>query len=373
MGNKKIVYIGGFKLPNNNAAANRVRSNGKVFNSLGYETIFLGLSDDSFSGLRRIDSINNMFEKTKPQTNGEWFKRIFSIKEEKTFIDSLKEVKAVVLYNMPFFTTIAYKFFCKKQGIELIYDCTEWTTYTDGSFLKKIFKFLDEFLIRNFLYLAVDKLVVISSTMANKYKNRKPLIVVPPLVDLNDSVWHQKNINNNQLFTFCYAGIPDGNKESIDLIVKAFCNLNIKAYLVILGVTQEQFINLYPQLKKIIKNNNKIIFKGLLSHSETIKYILNSDCFIFIREKDRRNNAGFPTKFVESFTSNIPVIAADISDIKKYATNDTIYLINDISVESVISAMDSQYKKGKFNLQRYLNNDFHYENYKDMFKFWIEM
>ena len=41
-----IVYYGGFSLPDKNAAANRVVSNGKIFEALGYNVIFLGADYD---------------------------------------------------------------------------------------------------------------------------------------------------------------------------------------------------------------------------------------------------------------------------------------------------------------------------------------
>ena len=39
-----IIYYGGFALPDKNAAANRVVSNGKLFDSLGYKTIFWSIA-----------------------------------------------------------------------------------------------------------------------------------------------------------------------------------------------------------------------------------------------------------------------------------------------------------------------------------------
>lgn len=41
--NKTIVYIGGFELPDKNAAAQRVISNAKIFRKLGYHVIFVGI------------------------------------------------------------------------------------------------------------------------------------------------------------------------------------------------------------------------------------------------------------------------------------------------------------------------------------------
>ena len=43
-----IIYYGGFSLPDKNASANRVVSNGKIFNKLGFNTVFLGAENSSY-------------------------------------------------------------------------------------------------------------------------------------------------------------------------------------------------------------------------------------------------------------------------------------------------------------------------------------
>ena len=39
--NNSVLYIGGFDLPDKNAAAHRVLNNGKVLRELGYEVVFV--------------------------------------------------------------------------------------------------------------------------------------------------------------------------------------------------------------------------------------------------------------------------------------------------------------------------------------------
>ncbi|MCK9163882.1 MAG: hypothetical protein M0O93_06000 [Bacteroidales bacterium] len=40
--NKTILYIGGFELPDKNAAAQRVISNGKILRDLGFNVVYIG-------------------------------------------------------------------------------------------------------------------------------------------------------------------------------------------------------------------------------------------------------------------------------------------------------------------------------------------
>ncbi len=361
-----IIYYGGFTLPDKSAAANRVVSNGKIFNSLGYNTVFIGAapSDESFNGIRPVEGCENMYEQAHPKTSSEWLIHIFNV----AFIDELVQkhgdVERIILYNTPLFTLLKAKNFFRKKGIKVCYDCTEWTKDTDGSFLKKIFKAFDEILVRNFAHKVADGMIVIGSMMQKKYRKSANLILIPPLVDISDPIWHQQS-DTDSSFEFCFAGVPDGNKESLDKAVKAFCSINKKnTHFRIIGITENDFRKIYPDCY-ITKNvRNKITFMGKLSHEETIKYVLGCDCYIFIRRSDRRNNAGFPTKFAEAFTCGVPIITTDVSDVGEYIKKSGKgSLLKDMSAESIAEAMMMQIEACPEKTDTKLSTDFHYESY----------
>ncbi len=372
MKNKTIIYTGGFVLPDKNAAANRVVSNGKIFDKLGFKTVFLGLSDseENFDGIREIGGRDNMLEQARPASVGQWVRRMFDVGEIESLVQK-HDAGMIILYNLPFFTLWRAKKVFSKKNIQVAYDCTEWTKDTDGSIIKKVFKVFDEFLVRNFAHLIADRIIVISSMMKNKYCKNKKLLVLPPLVDINDPIWHQKPQKDNEIFEFCFAGVPDGNKESLDKIVEAFSGLDeMNVRFRIVGITQDDYNSIYPETP--VNDNEKIIFMGKLSHEETIKYVLGCDCYIFIRCSDRRNNAGFPTKFAEAFTCRVPIITTDVSDvgdyIKKSGRGEVLYRM---SAQEVARAMKSAVKKGKNKL---CNPDtaFHYETFIKETEKWID-
>ncbi len=370
-----IIYYGGFILPDKSAAANRVVSNGKIFSSLGYNTVFIGAaqSDETFGGIRPVEGYKNMYEQAHPKTTKQWLNHMLSVEHIETVIKNYDNVKMIILYNTPMFTLFKAKKVFSKKNIEVCYDCTEWTKDTDGSLPKKIFKVFDEILISNFAHKVADGMIAISSMMAKKYKKAKKLVVIPPLVDINDTIWHQQTENHEGIFEFCFAGIPDGNKESLDKVVEAFCNINKKHTLLrIIGITESDFSGIYPD-SYIPKNvRNKITFMGRLSHEETIKYVLGCDCYIFIRRSDKRNNAGFPTKFAESYTCGVPIITTNVSDVGEYIRKSGKgCLLEDTSAESIADAMIMQIENRTQKSENTLNTAFHYESYSEDCRNWL--
>ena len=371
MNNKTIIYTGGFILPDKNAAANRVVSNGKLFYLLGCKTVFLGLSesDKGFEGARRVDGRENMFEQTRPLSTKQWIKRLFDTSEICLLAEKYN-ADMVVLYNLPFFTLCRAKKALSKKNTEVAYDCTEWTKDTDGSFIKRAFKVFDEFLVRNFAHKIADRMIVISSTMEKKYSKNKKLLVLPPLVDINDPIWHQNPQKDNKIFEFCFAGVPDGNKESLDKVVEAFACIEDKAVrLKIVGITEKEYISIYGDIPDNAVNN--IEFLGKRTHEEAIKHVLGCDCYIFIRRSDRRNNAGFPTKFAEAFTCRVPIITTDVSDVGEYIKKSGRGIVLEcMSSESIAKAMCTVINN-KRESEKTLDASFHYETYRAEAEKWL--
>ena len=365
MSKDTIIYYGGFTLPDKSASANRVVSNGKIFSSIGYETLFIGAapSDSDFDGLRKVDNCENMFEYAHPKSTKQWLNHMMSVEHIEKIIEEHGKPEKVILYNVPMLTLLKAKKVFSKKGISVCYDCTEWTKDTDGSLPKRIFKAFDEFFISNFAHKVADGIIAISRMMEKKYRKSKNLLILPPLVDINDEIWHQQPENHEGIFEFCFAGIPDGKKESLDKVVEAFCNINKKNTLLrIIGITEEDFRKIYPDCE-IPKNvRNKITFMGRLTHKETIKYVLGCDCYIFIRRSDKRNNAGFPTKFAESFTCGVPIITTNVSDVGEYIKKSGRgSLLEDTSAEKISAALLEQLSIAKE--KNALETAFHYETY----------
>ena len=371
-----ILYVGNFELPDKGASANRVVSNGKLFQKMGYTVAYMGVNKaEHFEGVRVMDEINHMYEEVYPRGSKEWFLHMYSTKNIQFIQKRYPDLCMVILYNVPFLLLKRVKALYKNTKIKVVYDCTEWTGVTEGSLPKRIIKRLDEYFIRTRIGNVADGLIVISKMMQEQYKNCKKMILLPPLVDIHDSIWHQEMKREDERFEFCFAGMLDGNKESLDKIVEAFSEIkNTNSILRIIGVTEAEFCTHYPEMVQTLEGIKlRIIFMGRLSHRETIKYVLHCDNYIFVRQSDRRNNAGFPTKFAESYSCGCSIITTDISDIRYYLQNGKRgKMLRTTSVKEIKEAMQEVMQEDRKLEKEKLDETFHYETYLNQGMAWME-
>lgn len=369
-----IIYVGAFEMPDRNAAAHRVCTVGKIFEQLGFHTVFLARAaeNDEFEGIRKSGFGSDIYEISAPHTTKQWLRYMLDVSYIEAVAEKYDDVRMIILYDMPYFAYLAAKKrFCKTK-IKVIYDCAEWADATEGSPVKRIYKKADDFLIRKLLAKKTSAMIVISNMMKSAYEKDTVILKLPPMVDINDAVWHQERILNKDKFEFCFAGTIGSSKESPEKIIYAFSNIKDKnVSLRIIGVTKEDFCQSYPDFAGYA-NDERIIFMGRLSHTDTIKYVLSCDCYIFIRKSSRKNNAGFPTKFVEAFTCNVPIITTDTSDIRDYLKPDfKLSVLESFSDEKIEEAMKNEISSKRKTAENLLNDTFYYEKYIDMTAKWL--
>lgn len=367
-----IVYYGNFELPDKGASAHRVVNNGKIFQALGYRVVFLGTNQisDYFEGVKQTSFNKNMFEECYPDTTKRWMKYVFDASNIERLVGMLEDVKLIIAYNLPYFKFNNIKKLSKRLGISAVYDCTEWNGYAEGNIAKRLFKRIDLFQIKHFLASKADGMIVISKTMEQYYRN-KHIIRIPPLADIEDAIWHQKSEGKKEKFEFCYAG-DLGVKEALDKVIVAFDNLhNENAILRIIGLHKQDACEVYPELTEVTQSKN-ILFMGRLSHEETVKYVRNCDCYVFLRYNNLRNQAGFPTKFAEAYSCGMPIITTNVSDIAEYMkSNNNGVLLEGIQELEITNAMTNIIAAKLDNKE--LRKDFDYRNYTQKAEGWLSV
>ncbi len=337
----KILYIGRFELPDKEATANRVVANAKLLRELGYNVTLAGWSDEvsvkdgwkeqSFFGFR-------CFEKHKAKT---------SYQKYIMFSDASPELS--LLRNEKFDTVIAYDFpavafkkllmYCRKHNIKCYGDISEWYTNKNKNPLFRIVRAYDSYLRMKVLNKKTDGLIVISRYLENYYSEQKT-VLIPPLVDKSDVKWEKVSQTERTVETsFIYAGWPSKTKERLDVLVSAVEEISAEhdIKLDIYGVTEQQFRSIY-QIDDCKEISKAVCFHGRVTHIETIDAVKKADYAMIIRQSNRKNNAGFPSKLVESISCGTAVLTTDISNVKDYVhegTNGYIVNINSLKDDMV--------------------------------------
>lgn len=316
----KILYIGGFEMPDGNAAAQRVLAIAKALPD-NYNVKFLGLThSNNYAGIVSGYEYNNL---PYSSTKKEWLDHLAGIRE----LDYVKKEKpdVVIAYNYPALGLWRLLRYCKKRGLKLIADITEW--YHPHNVLK----WLDTEWRMKILHKKLDGLIVISCYLADYYAANR-IVKIPPTIDMNTPLWQKEDADSHDgSIKLLYVGSPGrGDKDKLDTIIDA-----IKPYpnlhLIIVGINEEQ----YKQLYNVFEAPKNIVFKGRLTHEAAVKELKKADFSIFFRDPTRVNNAGFPTKYAEASAAGVPVITNHFSDLSKIVVQGKNGFIADNTPESI--------------------------------------
>lgn len=349
-----IIYIGGFELPDKNAAAHRVISNGKLLKSLGYDVVFFGITKENEN--KNKNKSYKVFEfdcysRNYPANLKQQLGNLINIKDYKQIIKKYSNVKALICYNMPSWPLYKLKRYCNDRDIKIISDCTEWYKGSiKGNIIIGIIKRLDSVLRMRFIQMKLDGVIAISEFLNEFYsKNGVKTIKIPPLIDWKDEKWITSFNESNKVIEIVYAGGAFSLKDSyvkdrLDLVVQSLSFLKTKGYVFyfkVVGCALDDFEKFYPKLMDHIKIlDNNIKFFGRVSHETAIDLVKSADYSIFLRDESIVTKAGFPTKFVESITSGTPVLTNKNSNVTDYLIEGKNgFFIDTHSVETITKSM----------------------------------
>lgn len=378
MNKETILYIGGFELPDKNAAAHRVLNNGKALKKLEYNVVFIGVDRElSFNdGIKRVDKDIQGFECWSipyPQNNREWIYYLCNIDYFIKVTKKINNIKAVICYNYQSVALLKIKRYCNKNNIKIIADSTEWYSTKGANIMFKIIKGFDSFLRMRIIQKRLDGVIVISNYLKDYYNKCKNVVYIPPLIDFNEKKWKREYEGSyGEEVRLIYAGSPGRDKDKLNLIINTLSEIDseVNYFFKIVGITKEQYLKGYPEHKKVIDRlNNKISFLGKLPHIESLKEVKLADFSIVIRESTRMVNAGFPTKFVESMACRTPVVSSRISDLEDYledGENGFFIDINDkLSSKFIIDKIFKMKREEIESMKKKCgeSNIFHYHNY----------
>lgn len=317
-----MIYIGGFELPDKNAAAHRVLSNAKIFKILGKDVIFIGIDKelspnvDILSTKKYFQGFTS-FSVPYPRTKIQWLKYLTSIVNYIKVIDSFANVESIILYNFPSLSMKKILKYTSDNGIKCYADVTEWYSSGGKGLLYKIIKSFDTTYRMRILHKRMDGLIVISRYLEQYYINCEKVVYIPALTDLSELKWKNSYVKNNKILKLVYAGSPE-KKDRLDILLDSLQHVNRKFSLDIIGITKEKYLDMFPHHELFLKSCTSITFHGRLKHLDTLDFVKRANYSCFFRDSNRVSNAGFPTKFVEAISCATPVITNSSSNISDY-------------------------------------------------------
>lgn len=360
--NKSIIYTGAFRFPNGDAASIRVLNNAKIFRDLGYTVEFISWGgaarheDKCEDGLYYYQGFKySNTEDIDKLGLGVYF-RIYNFFHRgqnslSLISNQISKTNIVIAYNPSSYFTRKLLKISERHKVSFLTDITEW--YDSNEFPGSRFfppSWENDFNMKIIQKQVKDKIVI--SSFLDSYYHSSNNLKLPPLVDLAENKWSNFEINLPMFdgVRLIYAGTP-AKKDLLNVILNAFVlcvKKGLKVQLIVIGVSKEN-LSQYANVDEILSIPYNIIFCGIIPHEKVITYYKNSDFSIIIREKTRKSMAGFPTKFVESMSASVPVIANNTSDIDKYITNgENGFIVEDISVDSLYNVL---YKLNKLSIE----------------------
>ncbi len=314
-----ILYIGGFELPNKNAAAQRVLSNAKLFRDTGNEVVLIGLSKDAVKIEHFTFEGFCCYNLPYPHSITQWYEYLLTIKWYESFLSSMSP-NIVIAYNHPAIALNKLLLYNRKHRIITLSDCTEWYE-PQGNLLFRLIKGWDVNHRMYNVHCKLDGIITISRYLDDFYKQRgMKTLLLPPLVDIHETKWQKESHNYDKDIKLIYAGSPAGTKDRLDFMIESLNEVAMQGRnfeFNIVGITEDEYRKVY--LNGLAASIPDFVhFYGRIPHENVIEMLKNSDFQIFLRENHLANNAGFPTKFAETISAGTIVLTNPSSNIKDY-------------------------------------------------------
>lgn len=353
---KTILYVGGFVLPDGNAAAQRVLANARLFSAIGYNVAMINYSESALAPRQALINGIECFDFPSSMKGIASSADINFIQE---LLSKRSDIGYVIAYNYPALPLIQLMKLCRAKRILCVGDVTEWYRARDVPLHKMAAKYFDTTVRMRWLLPRMDGLIVISNYLERYYQGLSKVTLLPPLIDASDKKWRQPIfLSNDGVTRLVYAGKPSRTKERLDLMVDAVRSLpdTPRVVLDIVGITDQDFRRIYGW--DVV--DPRVIFHGRVSHEDAISFVKLADYSLIIRDDNLVTRAGFPTKFVESVTCGTPVICNDNSDLKTWVDKCNCGFLVEASnlrneLMRVLSANKPKFDKNIFDYRNYLS------------------
>lgn len=338
-----IIYLGGFELPDRNAAAQRVRANAAIFAELGYEVVLIGrnshadLTSQSLTSVQHPGIELDCWESARPNSGREWLRYITAVGPLRELISNRYQhrVHSIICYNYPAIAQVRVGALAKRVGAVALADVTEWYAPVKARSVSAVMKNLDTTLRMRFANRRMHHLITISSYLTKYYSDDfDDIVELPTLIEHQPTDLSGLETPHRGRKRLFYGGsVIDGSagkmdrhqlKDRLDWMVELLGEVKQAGddfIFDIYGVEQKDYLAVVPEhTPLLLRLGDSVQFHGRRPRRELIGALRAADYSFFLRSRTRTNLAGFPTKFSESISLGTPVLTNVLENIEPYAT-----------------------------------------------------
>lgn len=301
----KFIYIGRVSCFMTDAASIRVHNVAAALKGQGHQVDFICQEGTVPNG--KILNDGSMCYGVFDEKTGKlsmWFEWLLgnkAVRQLKTLLKA-EHYDGVILYNAP--VTLGKKVLklCRKHGMAVFHDVTEWyeIKWSKGP-LMCAYAWLVDRRIR-LLDPKCDGIIAISPYLEAFYKEKVPTINLPPVFEGEGHC----NTSKNKIPRFLYAGSPSKKDELFNFIeaIKEINSEGIRAEITIIGAP-------------IPEDSEKLALEGIhyfprMPHEAVLNALGEHDFSVLLRREARYAKAGYSTKVAEALCNGTPVFCNEI-------------------------------------------------------------
>ena len=335
---RKIIYIGGFELPDRNAAALRVRNNAAILRTLGFEPVLIGTSrsrpyDRQVYPADAGGSDVTAFEVGYPQGTGQWFDAIRADWPVRNLIEQgaldPADIAAIIAYNHPVLAQVRLAQLAHSWGAKAFADCTEWYGTRSWTSPANIVKNLDVAYRMHRVNRQMDGIITTSPFMTHYYSAQGlPIVEIPTLIEELGVLQPPRLASAGPLPLFAVAsgfgvsGSAQDIHDRIDWMIELLDEAapDVPPFVLsVAGVDRAAYLAVFPHHAPLLDRlGGRVDFLGRMPRLHLLEKLEQSAFALVLRHESRVTLAGFPSKYAEAITYGTPVIINRIASLASY-------------------------------------------------------
>ena len=339
-----VLYVGGFGLPDRTASALRALGNAAVLRLAGYSVVIAGKFAEIPTQQPILVEGFECHDIRQPWADAPRIDYTLSLANVEALIRRIgpERIAAVFAYNYPGFGLHRLLATCQRLRVPLVNESTEWYGWEGFRPVSNLRRVLESRWRNTGLVESAGNFICATEWSRKRHPGVNSL-VLPFAMDSSWDCWqvspnHDWYRAPDEVVRLVYSGSPGlgMHKDRLPLLVEALHRADpegARLRLAVAGMVQGDYLAQMPGHARMLAC---ISFLGRMPHREAVGVLKSADFSVFVRERNRVSEVGFPTKYAEAATCGIPVLTNRSSDIARYlADGENGILLPDASVASI--------------------------------------